>query len=64
MVPGNSNLEREGQCHDDVSNNNILQVYNEVGLGGDAEEDPRSHSVDGQADQKENRVENRKDHRL
>lgn len=64
MVPGKSNLEREGQRHEHISNNNILQVYDEVGSGGDAEEDPRSHSVDGQAEQEEDGVENRKDHRL
>lgn len=50
MVPGKSNLEREGQRHDDISNNDILQVYDEVGFGGDAEEDPRSHNIDGQAE--------------
>lgn len=35
-----------------------------MGFGGDAEEDPCSHSVDGQAEQEEDGVENRKNHRL
>lgn len=64
MVPGKSNLEREGQRHDDISNNNILQVYDKVGSGGDAEEDPRSHSIYREAKQEEDGVENRKDHHL
>lgn len=64
MVPRKSNLEREGQRHDDISDNNILQVNDEVGFGGNAEEDPRCHGIDGQAEEEEDGVQNRKNHRL
>lgn len=61
---GKLNLEREGEGHDDICNHNILQVYNKVRLGGDAKKHPCSHSVEGQAQQKEKGVEYREDHCL
>lgn len=58
------NLEREREGHDDVCNHNILQIYNKVGLRGDAKKHPCSHTIEAQPKQEENRVENREDHSL
>lgn len=64
MVPGEPNLEREREGHDDIGNHSILQVYNKVRLGGDAKKHPCSHTVEGQPQQEEKGVENRENHRL
>lgn len=40
-----ANLKRECEGHDDICNDNILQVYDEVRPRGDAKKHPRRHAV-------------------
>lgn len=58
------NLEREREGHDDVCHHDVLQVYDEVRLRGNAEKHPGGDAVERQPQQKEKGVENREDHRL
>lgn len=59
-----TNLKGKGEGHDDVGNNNILQVDDKMRFGGDAKKHPRSHAVEDQPQQEEKGVENRKNHSL
>ena len=63
-MPRESNLEREREGHDDIRDHNVLQVYDEVRLGGDAEKHPHRHGVEQKPQQEEKRVEDGKHHRL